>query len=111
MGAFGFVELKGAGDRFQDAVGDAGEVAAFEAGVVVDAHAGEHGDFLATQPRHTAAAVVDGQADLLWCDPGPPGGQELANVVPVVHDDQRYDRSGRGVGGSVITWNNVTFPA
>ena len=103
MGAFGFVELKGAGDRFQHAVGDAGEVAAFEAGVVVDAHAGEHGDFLAAQAGHTAAAVVNGQADLLWCDPGPPGGQELANVVPVVHDDQ-------GMTAPAGAWGVLSLP-
>ena len=54
VGAFGFVELQGAGDGFEDAVGDTGEVAALEPGVVVDAHPGQDGDLFAAQARAPA---------------------------------------------------------
>lgn len=36
----GVVEVEGAGEGVEDAVRDAGQVAAFKAGVVVDAHPG-----------------------------------------------------------------------
>ena len=42
VGAFGFVELQRARDAFEDVLGDAAGVAAFEAGVVLDADPGEH---------------------------------------------------------------------
>ena len=97
MGAFGFVEHQRSSDRFEDAVGDSREVPAFEPGVVVDAHTSEHGDFLASEAGHAAGAVVDGQTDLLGCDAGATGGQELANVVTVVHDGHATTaRQGRG---------------
>ena len=64
MGTFGFVEHQRSSDRFQDAVGDSREVSSFEPGVVVDAHASEHGDFLASETGNAACAVVDGQTDL-----------------------------------------------
>jgi hypothetical protein len=45
-----------------------------------------------------------GQAGLLGSDPGLAGGEELACLVPVVHD--HYARCLLpAVGGSVITWN------
>jgi hypothetical protein len=47
VGSFGLVELQCAGHGLEDGLGDAGEVSAFELGVVVGAHAGEQGDFLA----------------------------------------------------------------
>jgi len=62
--AFGLVELQGAGERFQHAVGDAVEVAALDPGVVGDADAGQDGDFLAAQAGDPAAAV-GGQPGLL----------------------------------------------
>ena len=46
-------------------LGDAGGVAAFEAHVVLDAHAGEQRDLLAAQPGHAAATAEVGQAGLL----------------------------------------------
>ena len=50
VGALGLVELQGAGEAVEDAVGDAGEVAAFELGVVLDADAGQVGDLLRRSP-------------------------------------------------------------
>ena len=44
--------------------GDAGRVAAFEALVVLGAHAGEQGDLFAAQPGHAAAATEVGQPGL-----------------------------------------------
>ena len=84
MGPFGVVELQGAGDRVEDGGGDAGDRAAFELGVVLDADPGEGGDLAAAQPGHPAGADV-GQARLLRGDLGSPRDQELADLGTVVH--------------------------
>jgi hypothetical protein len=52
VGPFGVVELQGAGDRIEDGGRDAGEGAAFEFGVVLDADPREGGDLTAAQPGH-----------------------------------------------------------
>ena len=85
MGAFGFVELQGTGDGFEDAVGDTGEVAALEPGVVVDADPGEDGDLFAAQAGHPPVGAVGRQSDVLRGEAGAAGGEELAHVVPVDH--------------------------
>ena len=64
MCLFGLVELQGAGDGVQHAVGDSGEVAAFQVGVVVVADPGQHGYFFAAQSGNPSPAV-GGQARLL----------------------------------------------
>ena len=56
VGPFGVVELQGAGEGVEHAGRDAGEGAAFELGVVLDAHPGQRGDLAAAQPRHPAPA-------------------------------------------------------
>ena len=56
MRAFGVVQLQRADERLEHRLGDAAEVAALEARVVVDADAGEHRDLLAAQPRHAPRA-------------------------------------------------------
>jgi hypothetical protein len=71
VGPFGVVELEGASDRVEDGGGDAGESAAFQLRVVLDADPGEGGDLPATQARHSAAAHL-GQARLLRGDLGSP---------------------------------------
>ena len=48
--ALRLVELQGAGERSEDAVGDAGHVAALDPGVIGDADASQDGDLLAAQP-------------------------------------------------------------
>ena len=73
MRAFGLVELEGAGERLEHAVGDAVHLPPLDAGVVGDADTGQDGDLLAAQPGD-AAAAVGGQPGLLGGDPGPPGG-------------------------------------
>lgn len=44
VGAFDVVELKGYGEAAEDLLGDAADISAFEAGVVVDADRGELGN-------------------------------------------------------------------
>jgi hypothetical protein len=92
--ALGLVELKRAGERFQDQLGDAADVAALQALVVLDANAGQRGDLLAAQPGHAPRAVAR-QAGLLGRDLRPPGRQELGDVAVVL---QRLVSS-VGVGG------------
>ena len=70
---------------FEDGLGDAGRVAAFEAHVVLGAHPGEQGDLFAAEAFDAASAAEVGQPGLLRGEAFPPRGQELANVVPVVH--------------------------
>jgi hypothetical protein len=68
----GLIELQGAGERLEHAVGDALHVTALDPGVVGDADAGQDGDLLATQLGDPAAAI-GGQARLLGSDS--PGGR------------------------------------
>lgn len=84
MGAFGVVELQGAGQGVEDGSGDAGEGSALELGVVLDADAGEGGDLGAPQAGHAPDADVR-QPHLLNADLGPPRGEELADLGAVVH--------------------------
>ena len=63
--AFGVVELQGAGDGVEDLVGDAGDGAAFELGVVLDAQPGERGDLARAAARAPAGCAPAGQPDLL----------------------------------------------
>jgi threonine dehydrogenase-like Zn-dependent dehydrogenase len=100
--ALGLVELQGAGERFEDAVGDAAHVAPLDAGVVGDADAGQDGDLLAAQPGDAAAAVGD-QPRLLWCDLRPPGGQELSDLASRVHWEDR-------VGPRAAVWETLPVP-
>jgi hypothetical protein len=82
---FGLVQLQRPGKGVQHALRDPAQVAPLQAGVVVDTYPGQQGDLLPAQARHAAVAAVGGQAGLLGGDPGPPGGQELADLVAVVH--------------------------
>ena len=56
VGAFGLVELQRPRQRVEDAGGGAGDLAALEAGVVLDAEPGERGDLAAPQAGDAAAA-------------------------------------------------------
>src|SRR5215212_11056361 len=103
MCPFGVVELQRPGQRLQDALGDAAETAAFEPGVVIDADAGEQRDLLPAQPSHPAVAAVHRQASPLRSDLGAPGGEEIADLRPVVHDVDATAEP-RSAGGSTSTW-------
>jgi hypothetical protein len=84
--AFGLVQLECAGQRIQDAFGDAAEVAALEAGVVLDTDAGQQRDLLTAQARDPAVtAVQPAEPGLLRAQLRPPAGQELADLAAVVH--------------------------
>ena len=84
MRVLGFIELQGAGDRFEHAVRDAFEVAAFDAGVVGRADAGEDGDLFATQTGD-AAGAEGGEACLLGSDLRAAGGEELSDLAARIH--------------------------
>ena len=88
MGALGLVELQRPGQGVEDAGGCAGDLAALEAGVVLDAQTGQGGDLAAPQSGHPSAAGGR-QAHLVRGDAGAAGGEELthllAHVLTVVH--------------------------
>ena len=65
--ALDVVELQRPRDGVEDALGRAADVAALEAGVVVEADAGELGDFLAPQARDPAFAAEVMDAGLCGC--------------------------------------------
>jgi hypothetical protein len=88
--AFGLVELQGAGQRFEHAVGDTVHVPALDPRVVRDADTGQDGDLLTAQPRDTPRAI-GGQPGLLRGDLRPAGGQELSDLAPRVHRPEKVD--------------------
>src|SRR6476619_476635 len=98
VGAFGVVELQGASERVEDAGRGAGDLAALEAGVVLDAEPGDGRDRTAAQAGH-ASAAADGQPDLVGGDAGAAGHEELAHLLAVVHAFETRPR--RGVGRAV----------
>lgn len=92
--ALGVIEMQCPGERVENAVGGAGEVAALQPRVVRNAHAGQDRDLLATKAGHAAGAVV-GQADVGGLELGSPGSQEVADLAAGVHRrDQRRPRPG-----------------
>jgi hypothetical protein len=54
----GLVEPKPTGERVQDGFRDAFEVPALQAGVVVDAHAGEHRGLLAAKAEDASGVIL-----------------------------------------------------
>src|SRR5207244_3306263 len=63
VGTLGVVQLKRPGEPLEDALRDAGEIAALEAGGVGDAHPGERGGLPATPSRWA------GRSEKLTCRP------------------------------------------
>jgi hypothetical protein len=102
MSGLRLIELQRVGYRLRHVLRNSAEVSALQAGVVVDAHSGHQRDFFPAQHWNPAVAAVRGQACLLWRNPGAPGGQEIPNVVPVVHDHDVIC-AGTLMGGSRIT--------
>ena len=90
----GLVELQRPDERLQHAVRDALCVAALQPGVVLGAHAGEQGDLLAAQPGNAPLTAEGGQARLLRRDLAPPGDQELAQLLPGVHEKKARSPTG-----------------
>jgi NAD(P)-dependent dehydrogenase (short-subunit alcohol dehydrogenase family) len=88
MRPLSLIELQGVRDAVDDAVGDAGGVAALEPDVVLAGDAGEDGDLIAAQARDpSAVSAIHGQPGLLWRDPGPPGAEELPDLAADVATD------------------------
>jgi len=102
VGPLGLIELQRIGECFQHALRHPVQVAALQPGVVVDAHSGEHCDFLPAQPGHPPVTAVGRQTCPFRGDPGPPGDQEVANLIPVVHDHDAIGAAA-AVGGPAIT--------
>jgi hypothetical protein len=69
----------------QHALGDAAEVSAFQANVVVHADAGDHRDLLAAEPGDPAGTTVVRETGLSRCDLRAAGGKELGYLSFVVH--------------------------
>jgi hypothetical protein len=67
-----------------DELGGAGDLAALQPAVVVGADAGQGRDLLATEPRDAALPVAR-EPGRLGRDVGPPGGEELGDVLGGVH--------------------------
>jgi len=84
---FGLVQLQGAGDGVEDAVGYSRQVASLQLRVVIGAHSGEHGDFLATQLT---------EADLTFV-------YEVHRAIPIAHEPALHD------AGAAV-WATVTTP-
>jgi Aldo/keto reductase family len=105
VGPLGVVELKRPDERLGHRLGDAAQVAALEAGVVVDADPCEERDLLAAEPRHAPGAAESAQPCLLRRELRPPGGQELAGLASRVHDAE-ISAARRAVRGTASTWIN-----
>src|SRR5439155_16835252 len=67
------------------ALGDPAHVAALQAGVIGNAHTGQHGGILAAEPGH-AARAVGAQPRLLGRDPGTARREEVADHLLRVHE-------------------------
>jgi hypothetical protein len=89
---FGVVELESPGDRVEDRVGDAGQAAPLEPGVILHADPSQHRDLSATQSGHPAVAA-GGQLDVVRADLRAAGGKEVTNLLPVRHGHANHDRS------------------
>jgi hypothetical protein len=107
VGSFRVVEVQGGGQRVEDRGGRARAAALFEARVVVDAHAGQPGEFLPPQPGHaTAAGALLPQPRVVRAEPGARGTQELGQCGRCLlcgHDRSvgHPHRHGRGEGGPI----------
>jgi hypothetical protein len=77
----GFVQAENAGEGVGDGGAWPGFLAAFQAGVVVDADPGEGGEFLTAQPRGAAQPCASRQPGLGWGDLGAPGAQEAPQLT------------------------------
>jgi hypothetical protein len=90
VAVLGVVELQGMHDPVDDALGDAGGVAALKPDVVLARYAGEHRGFFPTQPGDPSAiGAEDRESCLLWRDPGAATRQELMDLGAHVTADIR----------------------
>jgi len=85
MLTFSVVELQRAGHRLQHRLRRAGQMAAFESGVIVHADPRQHGNLLPAQARDASLVTEAGQPSLFRCQPGSATGQELLDVLAAIH--------------------------
>ncbi|WP_297105639.1 hypothetical protein [Tessaracoccus sp.] len=85
-------------DGFKDAVRCTTNLAALQARVVADAHAGQGRDLFASQAGHTSLLIEFGQSRSSRRDQRPAGDQELPHLLlPSTHaPNRRGARRGRG---------------
>ncbi len=81
---FGIVESQDARQAVEHRRAGTGFLALFDADVVVDAHPGQGGQFLAAQAGGAAQAGADRQADVARRDPAAPGPQEPSEFAAVL---------------------------
>ena len=102
--AFRWVQLKGGCQRVENGVRGAREVAPLKPDVVIHGNAGEHGNFFAAKPRHSAVSPVRGQPGRVGRDARPTRAQELRNFRAFCHAStlrtKRLD--GRDVGADIV---------
>ena len=94
MRTLGVVELERPRQRVEDQFGDAADLAALQAAVVVRTDARQGRDLFTTKPRDPALAVAR-HAGLLGSDLCSSAGEELGDVVGGVHGLGRLRRSRR----------------
>src|SRR5207253_3425282 len=99
--SLGLVELQRTGKRLENALRNATRVATLEPGVVVDADSGEQGALLPPKPWNASSTAEGAQTRLLRRDLRASGGQELADLVPRVHNP-RVARLGARCGGLAV---------
>ncbi|GAA4072884.1 hypothetical protein GCM10022233_57620 [Streptomyces shaanxiensis] len=80
MLAFGLFQTQGAGEGVEHRGTGPGLLAAFQAGVVVDADAGEGGQFLTAQTGCAAQSRADRETGLGGGGPDPADAQEAAQL-------------------------------
>ena len=85
VGLLDVVELQDIADGIEHGVRDAAGTAPLQAGVVLHAHLGEHGDLLTAQARDPAVAAGRGETSGLGRDAGAPRAQEVAQLGSGVH--------------------------
>jgi len=101
VGPFGLVELQRSHDAFEDVLGDAVGVSALEAGVVLDADPGQHGDLFTSQPFDSPVAAVDREPGVGGRNLCSARRQELPDVLRRVHAvDPTTGSGGLGVPAS-----------
>jgi hypothetical protein len=109
VGAFDVVELQGASDSVQHAVGDADEVPLLKSGVVVDGHPRDHRHLFPPQTRRPAVAAEGRQSRLPRGDLCPAADEEVADLAPVVH--RHHGRAaGWCVAGRGVNPDNRDLP-
>jgi len=94
--ALGLVELERAAHGVEHVVGHAAGVAALETRVVLDADPREQRHLLAPQARHPARSAVGRETGMLRCQLRPARGEELADLVCVVHVSGTVRRCANG---------------